>query len=105
MGAHEGKLQLRTLLFRNMLAGERAESGGDAVDRRRVVGQLLHALPGRAHLFQGGRIQLNLCTVAGDCNHLVDGQRTNAYGDGIRVANSHFSLLTSIPNELGRATV
>ena len=74
VGADQGDLQLGAHVLRDVLGGQRAEAGGDAVDRGRVCGEFLDALAGRGDLIQSRLVDGDLGSVAGDGHNVVDGQ-------------------------------
>ena len=78
MGADQGDLQLGAHVLRDVFGGQRAETGGDAVDRGRVRGELLDALAGSDDLIQGRRVDGDLGSVAGDGHNVLDGQGPNS---------------------------
>ena len=82
--AHEARLQLRAAVVGDEGGREGAEAGRDAVVRLGVGGEPLDDRAARGDLVEGGRVELDGCPVPGHGDDLVDGQRSDADGDGCR---------------------
>ena len=82
VAAHEGALQLGTLLVGDVGRGERAEPGRDAVVGDRVLREALDDGAGGPHPLPGAVADLDAGVVAGDGDDLVDGEGPVAEDDG-----------------------
>ena len=75
VGADEGLLQLGAQFGGDVALRERAESGRDSVDGLLRLSEGVNGLPVLVHPGQGGFGQGDLRVVAGDVDHLGEGQR------------------------------
>ncbi len=76
--ADEAALQSGAVSRGDVLGGQRAEPGGDAVMRLRIVGQRLDDIPARADGLARLVAQPNPCVMTRDVEHLLFGQRLDA---------------------------
>ncbi len=87
---HERTLQLRATLDGNLLRGESAESGRDAVVRVRVVGERVDDGAAFRHLGERVGRDAHACAVAGHSNDFGTGGGADAeFDDGVAVAQVH----------------
>jgi hypothetical protein len=74
----EAALQGRAVIRRDLLGGQRAEPGGDAVMRLRVAGQRLDDVPARGDGFTGLVVQAHPRATTCGGEYLLFGQRLDA---------------------------
>ena len=82
MGAHQGQLQLRAHLLRDVAARQRTKTSGDSVNRRRVLGKLFYTVTRGGNALQRFLGNLYLRAITRNGHDLLNAQGTDAHGHG-----------------------
>ncbi len=85
MGANQAALQLGSKLERDVPGGQRTETGGDAVHRGRVVGELLDARAARGDRAERVVGDRHGGAMARHAYDVLEGDRADPHDDGILV--------------------